>query len=397
MAVLPKAVVRIEGERIAFVGSEEEHNRLFPPPDAVLDAEGGCVIPGFVDPHTHLPFAGFREDEFDRRLAGESYAQIAERGGGIVKTVAATRAASEEELLQLTLKRLRRQLLHGTTTTEAKSGYGLDVATELKQLRVLGRAQNLQPVEILPTAMPAHEVPSEWRPNSDDYVNFVLAEIYPAIAAQGIAVGVDVFCEQGVFSPEQTRKLLAPAKLYGWRTHLHADELSPLGGAQLAAELGVASASHLLHVTPQGIQALRQAGVVAVVLPGVSFFLKERFAPARELVAAGVPVAVATDCNPGSSHTESMSTVIQLACLGAGLSSSEALTAATLNAAAVLGLADRLGSAEVGKQADLVVLDAPHPRHLVYHFGVNLVRHVVKKGKPVVVEGRFVTALAQIG
>lgn len=387
LQVFPEAVVRCEGETIAFVGPRSEHDRLFPPATQELDAQGGCVIPGFVDPHTHLPFAGFREDEFDRRLAGETYAQIAASGGGIVKTVAATRQASEDELLHLTLKRLARQLLHGTTTTEAKSGYGLNTETELKQLRVLQRASQLQPVEIIPTAMPAHEVPPEWRHDPEDYVQLVLEEIYPAIAAAGLAQGVDVFCEKGVFSREQTQKLLAPAKHYGWNIHLHADELFPLGGAELAAQLGALSASHLLHVSPEGIRALAQAGVVAVVLPGVSFFLRDRYAPVQELIAAGVPVALATDCNPGSSHTESMATIMQLACLGAGMSSEQALVAATLNAAAALGLAHRLGSLEVGKQADLVVLDAPCHKHLVYHFGVNLVRHVVKKGRVVVQDG----------
>ena len=387
VAVFPRAVVRCEGERIVFVGDAAEHRRLFPPAQEELDAGGGCVLPGFVDPHTHLPFAGFREDEFDRRLAGESYAEIAASGGGIVKTVAATRQASEEELLALTLRRLRRQLAWGTTTTEAKSGYGLELATELKQLRVLRRAQELQPVEIHPTAMPAHEVPPEWRHDPEGYVTLILQEIYPAIAAVQAATAVDVFCEKGVFSPEQTRRLLAPARQYGWRVHLHADELAPLGGAELAAELGAASASHLLHVSDRGIAALARAGVVAVVLPGVSFFLRDRYAPVRRLVEAGVPVALATDCNPGSSHTESLPTIAQLACLGAGMSTAEALTALTLNAAAALGQAHRLGSVEPGKQADLVVLEAPSYQHLVYHFGVNLVRHVVKAGKVVVRDG----------
>jgi imidazolonepropionase len=388
LALVTGGVVRCEGPTIAFVGDRREHDRLYQAPDEILDAGGGTVVPGFVDPHTHLPFAGYREDEFDRRLAGESYGQIAARGGGIVATVAATRRASPEELLTLTLTRLERQLLSGTTTTEAKSGYGLERAAELKQLRVLRAAARRQPVEIVATAMPGHEIPPEWRHDPDGYVRLVVEQIYPDIATDNLAEGVDVFCERGVFTPAQTRTLLAPARRYGWRIHLHADELSDLGGAALAAEVGAASASHLLHASTEGIAALARAGAVAVVLPGVSFFLRERYAPVRNLIAAGVPVALATDCNPGSSHTESMTTVMALACLGAGMSSEEALVAATLNAAAALGRAERAGSLEPGKQADVVVLDAPAPRHLVYHFGVNLVRHVVKAGAVVVHDGQ---------
>ncbi|HPC83131.1 MAG TPA: imidazolonepropionase [Thermoanaerobaculaceae bacterium] len=386
----PHAVVRLEGWTIVFVGEKAEHDRRFGPAEEVLDAGGGCVVPAFVDPHTHLPFAGYREGEFDRRLRGETYAQIAASGGGIVATVAATRAASEDELTAATAGRLDRQLLWGTCTTEAKSGYGLNLHDELKQLSALARAAADHPVEVVPTAMPAHEVPPEWRHDPDGYVRLVVETIHPAIAAARLAEGVDVFCENGVFSPHQTRRLLADAPRYGWRIHLHADELSSLGGAELAAELGAASASHLLHVSASGIAALAAAGIVAVVLPGVSFFLRDRYAPVRALVEAGVPIALATDCNPGSSHTESMPAIMALACLGAGMYAEEALVAATLNAAAALGRADRLGSIEPGKQADLLVLEAADPRHVVYHFGVNLVRHVVKAGRVVVRDGRRV-------
>lgn len=390
LAHLDNAVVRCEGRDIVFVGDRGEHGVSFPAPDEVLDAGGGTIVPGFVDPHTHLPFAGYREDEFDRRLRGESYAQIAASGGGIVSTVDATRRASHDELLRVTLARLDRQLLHGTTTTEAKSGYGLNLEAEIRQLQVLKAAAKRHPVEIAATAMPGHEVPPEWRHDPDGYVELVTREIHPAIAAARLAEAVDVFCEKGVFSPAQTRRLLADAKEFGWRIHLHADELTPLGGAELAAELGASSASHLLHASEAGIAALAAAGVVAVLLPGVSFFLRDRYAPARRLVEAGVPVALATDCNPGSSHTESMAMAMTLGCLGAGLSSEEALTAATLNAAAALGRADRIGSIEVGKRADLVVLDAPSAKHLVYHFGVNLVRHVVKAGRVAVRDAQLV-------
>ncbi len=388
--LFPGAVVRCEGRDIVFVGERGEHDRRFGAPAETLDCAGGTVIPGFVDPHTHLPFAGYREDEFDRRLAGESYAEIAASGGGIVATVAATRRASEDELVRLTLARLDLQLRCGTTTTEAKSGYGLDLASELKQLRALRVAGARHPVEIVATAMPAHEVPPEWRRDPDGYVELVVRDIYPAIAAGRLAEQVDVFCESGVFSPDQTRRLLADAERLGWRIHLHADELCDLGGAALAAEVGATAASHLLHASPAGISAMARSGVIAIALPGVSFFLRERFAPVRELVAAGVPVALATDCNPGSSHTESIPAAIALACLGAGLSSEEALVAATLNAAAALGRAERVGTVEPGKQADVAVLDAPSPKHLVYHFGVNLVRHVVKAGRVVVRDGALV-------
>jgi imidazolonepropionase len=235
LEVIPGGVVRCEDSRISFVGSRAEHDRTFPVPDSVLDAGNGTVIPGFVDPHTHLPFAGYREGEFDRRLAGETYAQIAATGGGIVSTVAATRRATEQELVDLTLSRLDRQLLHGTTTTEAKSGYGLDLASEVKQLRALRAAGAAHPVDVVATAMPGHEVPPEWRHDPDGYVALIRDEIHPAIAAAGLAEAVDVFCERGVFTPEQTRLLVGNATQYGWRIHLHADELCNLGGAELAA------------------------------------------------------------------------------------------------------------------------------------------------------------------
>ena len=386
--VRPRAVVRCEGDRIAFVGSEEEHDRSFPRPDAVLDAGGGCMLPGFVDPHTHPVWAGSREDEFNRRLRGSTYMEIARAGGGINATVRATRGASRDQLLATTLARLDIFLGHGTTTIEAKSGYGLDLATELRLLEVIRDADRSHPLDLHPTCLAAHEVPPEHRDDPERYIRLLVDEIHPAIAASGLAEAVDVFCERGVFDLDQTRRLLADAPHYGWRIHLHADELSQLGGTELAVELGALTADHLIYVSEAGIRALAASETVAVLLPGTSFFLRSSYAPARAMVEGGCAVAVATDCNPGSSPTQSMPAILALACLGLGLTVEEALTAATLNAAAAIGRAGEIGSLEVGKRADLVVLGAPSYHHLVYHYGVNQVRHVVKNGRLVVRDGR---------
>jgi len=388
LETIPRGVVRCEDGLVVFVGTEEDHQRRFAPADEVLDADGGCVLPGFVDPHTHPVWAGSREDEFDRRLRGETYMEIARSGGGINATVRATRDASSEELLTGTLRRLDQFLLHGTTTIEAKSGYGLDLETEVRMLEVIHRADAVHPVDLHPTCLAAHEVPAEHRDHPEIWVRRLIDEIHPEIARRGLAEAVDVFCEEGVFDLEQTRRLLADAPGYGWKIHLHADELTPLGGAELAVELGALSADHLMCVTPAGIAALAASDTVAVLLPGTSFFLRSAYAPARELVDAGCAVALATDCNPGSSPTESMPAILALACLGMGLGLAEALTAATLNAAAAIGRAHELGSLEEGKRADLIVLGAPTYHHLVYHYGVNPVQHVVKAGKVVVQNGQ---------
>lgn len=388
--VRPHAVVRCEEGRITFVGEESEHSRLFGDTDETLDAAGGCVLPGFVDPHTHPVWAGSREDEFDRRLRGESYMEIARTGGGINATVRATRAASSEELLGGTLARLDNFLTHGTTTIEAKSGYGLDLETEVRMLEVISRANRNHPIDLHPTCLAAHEVPPEYRDDPEAWARRLIEEIHPEISRLGLAEAVDVFCETGVFDLEQTRSLLVDAADLGWRIHLHADELTPLGGAELAVELDALSADHLMCVTPAGIAALAGSDTVAVLLPGTSFFLRSRYAPARDLIDAGCAVAVATDCNPGSSPTESMPTILALACLGMGMEVAEALTAATLNAAAAIGRAHELGSIEVGKRADLVILNAPSYHHLVYHYGINPVRHVIKNGRIVVSHGNTV-------
>ena len=388
LTVQPEAVVRCENGRIVFVGEETEHQRQFGRPDEILEADGGCVLPAFVDPHTHPVWAGSREDEFDRRLRGETYMDIARSGGGINSTVRATRAASAEHLLDTTLERLDRFLIHGTTTIEAKSGYGLDLETEVRMLEVIREANRVHPVDLHPTCLAAHEIPPEHRNDPEIWVQRLIEEIHPTIAQSDLAEAVDVFCEEGVFDLEQTRRLLAGAEDLGWRIHLHADELTPLGGTELAVEFSALSADHLMCVTQEGIAALARSETVAVLLPGTSFFLRSPWAPARELVDAGCAVALATDCNPGSSPTESMPMILALATLGMGLSVAEAITASTLNAAAALGRGDETGSIEVGKSANLIVLDAPTYHHLVYHYGVNPVRHVVKGGRVVVQDGR---------
>ena len=388
--VRPHAVVRCEDGRITFVGAESEHSRLFGDTDEILDAAGGCVLPGFVDPHTHPVWAGSREDEFDRRLRGESYMEIARTGGGINATVRATRAASTEELLGGTLARLDNFLTHGTTTIEAKSGYGLDLETEVRMLEVISRANRNHPIDLHPTCLAAHEVPPEYRDDPEAWVRRLIEEIHPEISRLDLAEAVDVFCETGVFDLEQTRSLLADAGDLGWRIHLHADELTPLGGAELAVELDALSADHLMCVTPAGIAALAGSDTVAVLLPGTSFFLRSHYAPARDLIDAGCAVAVATDCNPGSSPTESMPTILALACLGMGMGIAEAITAATLNAAAAIGRAHELGSIEIGKRADIVILNAPTYHHLVYQYGINPVRHVIKGGRIVVADAHLI-------
>ena len=375
--------------RIAFVGAREERRRSFGelPQAERLDGKRGTLIPGFVDPHTHLPWAGSREEEFVARLAGTTYQEIAAAGGGILSTVASTRRASGEELVANVHRRLDQMLAWGTTTAEAKSGYGLNLADELKQLAAIRDATAGHPVDLVPTLLAAHEVPAEYRGDGrgrERYLDLVCEEIVPAAAAGGLARFCDVFCETGVFDAAESRRVLAAGVGAGLLPRLHADEFADSGGAALAAELGAFSADHLMAVSPAGIAALAGAGVTAVLLPGTSFFLmKERYAPARQLIEAGVPVALATDCNPGSSFTESMPMVIWLAVLKLGLTIAESLTGATLNAACSLGLGAEVGSVETGKSADLVLLDAPNLLHLVYHYGINPVAAVVKAGRVV--------------
>lgn len=346
-----------------------------------LDAGGGTLVPGFVDPHTHLPWAGDRSAEFAQRLAGRSYLEIAAAGGGILSTVAATRDASESEIRANVTRRLDRMLEWGTTTCEAKSGYGLELEAELKQLRALAAAAADHPVDVVATLLAAHETPAEHRADPERYLDLVCSEIVPAAAAEGLARYCDVFCERGVFSAAQSRRVLEAGLEHGLRPRLHADEFADSHGAELAADLGALTADHLMAVSDRGIEALAASATIAGLLPGTSFFLKTRlYAPARRLIDAGIPVTLATDCNPGSSHTESLPMIFWLAVLELDMTVEEALTAITLNAACSLELGDEVGTIEAGKQADFVLLEGASLDNLAYHFGVHPITVVVKRG-----------------
>ena len=360
---------------------------------ARLDAAGGTVTPGLIDPHTHLLFAGSREGELVLRQRGADYLEILQAGGGILSTVAATRAATEQELEDHGRRWLAEMLAHGTTTIEAKSGYGLDLPTELRLLEVAHRLGKEGPVEILPTWLGAHAVAPEFRARPDGteaYVRSLIDEQLPGVVAQGRARFADVFCERGVFSPEQARRILQVAARLGLAPRLHADELAPSGGAELAAELGAMSADHLAAPSAAGIDALATAAgagrpVVAIALPATTWFLMhDEVMPARTFIDRGIPVALATDFNPGTSPTASLPLVMTVACLALKLTPSEALSAVTINAAHALGIGDTVGSIESGRQADLTIWNVPSHRQIPYWPAADLVRAVVKKGRVVV-------------
>ena len=381
------AVVAQDG-RITYVGPESLLRPDEIPPGApVLDADGAVVLPGFVDAHTHLAFAGDRDGEIRQRLAGASYKEIAAAGGGIVRSVAATRAADRGTLVTLLRSRLDEMLRCGTTLAEVKSGYGLETSAELRSLEAIGEAARLHPVTVVPTFLGAHEVPPEHRDRRERYVEILVSEMIPEVARRGLATFADVFCEEGVFAVAESRRVLEAARAAGLALRLHADELCWTGGAELAGALGARSADHLLFVSEAGMSALAAAGCAATLLPSAAFYLRlGRYAPARALVKAGVPVALATDGNPGGGLSPSMPFAMTVACFAMGLSLEEALTAATLNAAYSLGLEAERGSLETGKRADLVVLRSPRLLDLV-RVGIPAVRTVVKDGRVVVRDG----------
>lgn len=354
--------------------------------EIVIDAKGRCVIPGFVDPHTHLPWYGDRANEFEMRLAGASYMEIMASGGGIMSTVRQTRQATVLELVEDNQPRLERMLAFGTTSAEAKTGYGLEIEAEIRQLDAILQLNRLQPIELSGTFLPAHAIPEEYRGHTEEYVELVIKEMIPTAAdwmnQNDMKLFCDVFCEEGVFDLQQTRQILVAAREHGFDLKVHADEFVGLGGTALAVSLGAVSADHLVHTPDEDIRALGQGQTVAVGLPGTPFGLgHQEYTPADKILQMGGVLALATDCNPGTAWCESMQMIMALACRYMGLTQGQALACATLNAAYAIGRGQEIGSIEPGKLADILILDTDDYRQLGYRFGGNLVATVFKKGQ----------------
>ncbi|MGE4276994.1 MAG: imidazolonepropionase [Lawsonibacter sp.] len=375
--VLKDAWVLVDDGLIAQVGTGT-------PPSVqdaqVVDAGGKLVTPGLVDAHTHLVFGGWRQNELGLKLHGVTYLEILGKGGGILSTVKSTRAATEAELADKAALALDEMLRFGTTTCEAKSGYGLTLEHELKQLRAIHALNERHPIDLAATFMGAHALPTEYKENREGFLRLVCEEMIPAVAEQKLAKYCDVFCETGVFTAEESRTILECAKQHGLIPKIHADEIDPIGGSQLAGEIGAISAEHLIVCPPEGIASMAKGGTVACLLPATSFYLGSTFAPARDMINAGVPVAMATDFNPGSCPCLNLQFVINLGCLRYRLTPEEVLTAVTLNAAAAIGMADQVGSVEAGKLGDLVIWDAPDLDYICYRLGSNLAKTVIKRG-----------------
>ncbi|AAM23735.1 imidazolonepropionase [Caldanaerobacter subterraneus subsp. tengcongensis MB4] len=353
-----------------------------------IDAKGMIALPGFVDPHTHVMHYGSRENEMALKLKGYSYIDILKQGGGIHSTVRATREASDEALLQKALKSLEIMLSHGVTTVEVKSGYGLNTEQEIRLLRLMNQLKSLSVVDIVPTFLGAHAIPQEFEENPWRYVEKVINEMLPKVKEEDLAEFCDVFCEEGAFDYEQSKKILEEAKKLGFRLKIHADELTHSKGGELAGILGAISADHLEEVSDEGIDLMKKAGTVAVLLPGVSFFLNRPYADARRLIERGLPVALGTDYNPGTSPTENLQLIMSFAYINMKMRAEEILTAVTLNAACAIDRGDEIGTIEEGKRADIVLVDAPNLDYMMYHFGINHVNTVIKaKGNDVVVIG----------
>lgn len=384
-AIADGAII-VEGEKIVWVGEEARIPQQFKENGFadVIDAGGRVVTPGLVDPHTHPVFAATREDEFFLRNAGKSYMEIAQAGGGIRNSARKLRATSKEQLLENGILFLNRMLRSGTTTIEAKSGYGLTTESEIKSLEVIAELDRKHPIDLIPTFLGAHEFPDEYRENREGYVDLLIKEMIPEVARRKLARFCDIFTEEGVFDVEQSRRIMTAARNHGFGLKFHADELRPTGGAELAAELGAVSADHLVHISEKGIETLARAGTIAVLLPATTFFLGHtRYAPARRMIDAGVPVAIATDFNPGSSCTTSLTAAMTIAAIYLKMTAAEIMNAVTYNSACALELQTEIGSLEAGKLADFVIWDADSYAQLPYFFAQNTVLAVYKRGRKV--------------
>jgi imidazolonepropionase len=378
--LIADAGVLCRAGKIDWVGRMADFPGLNGEDIAELDATGRVVLPGFVDSHTHMMFAGDRAEEFGMRAQGATYQEIAERGGGILNTIRHVREATKKELKRSTSRHLMAMMKHGTTTVEIKSGYGLSMDAEVRMLEGIHELGNEEMATVIGTFLGAHAIPPEFKSDPEGYVRLIIDTMIPYAGKRSLAAFCDVFCERGYFDARQTEAILMAGKAYGMLPKIHAEELTHQGGAELAGRIGAVSADHLEKISPEGIEALRQGGVVAGILPGVSFFLNHGYAPARAMIDAGVAVAIASDFNPGSCMSYSMPLMMTIACTHMRMTPAEALVASTLNGAAALNLSATHGSIETGKQADLLVADVPDYRHLAYHFGTNHIRHTIKNG-----------------